>query len=186
MAIDIEEKVQTAYPYFTEEHGMLRDTVREFVTKEIAPHTEEWDEAGIFPRTIFNKARSGPKRIIFAEGEAAKIIRAAAEIEAQGIGEPILLGREDVNSTAVAELGLDYRPRVVDPRESHRAESYARVLFKRRQRKGITMPEAREMARRPNYFGLLALQSGDADATKLPTLRDRENSAETGTMPPNL
>ncbi len=115
-------------------------------------------------RTIFNKARSGPKRIIFAEGEAAKIIRAAAEIEAQGIGEPILLGREDVISTTIAELGLDYRPRVVDPRESHRAESYARVLFKRRQRKGITMPEAREMARRPNYFGLLALQSGDADA----------------------
>ncbi|MFO1153612.1 MAG: NADP-dependent malic enzyme [Rhodospirillales bacterium] len=115
-------------------------------------------------RTIFNKARSGPKRIVFAEGEEAKIIRAAAEILDQGIGEPILLGREEVILTTVAELGLDYRPKVVDPRESQRAESYAKVLFRRRQRKGITLPEAREMARRPNYFGLLALQSGDADA----------------------
>ena len=56
MALDIQEKVETVYPYFTPEHGMLRDTVREFVTREIAPHTEEWDEAGIFPRHIFNKA----------------------------------------------------------------------------------------------------------------------------------
>jgi len=56
VTLDIEEKVETVYPYFTPEHDMLRDTVREFVTREIAPHTEEWDEAGIFPRNIFNKA----------------------------------------------------------------------------------------------------------------------------------
>ena len=115
-------------------------------------------------RTIFNKARSAPKRIVFAEGEESKIIRAAAEIADQAIGEPILLGREDVILSTIAELGLDYQPKIIDPRESQRGESYARVLFKRRQRKGITLPEAREMARRPNYFGLLALQSGDADA----------------------
>lgn len=48
--------VEREYPYFSEEHAMLRDTVREFAIKEIAPHTEEWDEAGIFPREIFTKA----------------------------------------------------------------------------------------------------------------------------------
>jgi citronellyl-CoA dehydrogenase len=47
---------QQAYPYFTEEHAMLRETVKQFCLKEIAPHTEEWDEAGIFPREIFKKA----------------------------------------------------------------------------------------------------------------------------------
>jgi citronellyl-CoA dehydrogenase len=47
---------ETAYPYFTEEHEMLRETVRQFCLNEIAPHTEEWDEAGIFPREIFKKA----------------------------------------------------------------------------------------------------------------------------------
>ncbi len=115
-------------------------------------------------RTIFNKAKSAPKRIVFAEGEEAKIIRAAAEIADQGIGEPILIGEESRILASIAELGLDYRPKVVDPRQSPRAEPYAKVLFKRRQRKGITLAEAREMARRPNYFGLMMVQSGDADA----------------------
>jgi citronellyl-CoA dehydrogenase len=44
------------YPYFTDEHHMIRDTVKKFVQAEIAPHTEEWDEAGIFPRELFKKA----------------------------------------------------------------------------------------------------------------------------------
>ncbi|MCB9947157.1 MAG: NADP-dependent malic enzyme [Rhodospirillaceae bacterium] len=115
-------------------------------------------------RTIFNKARVSPKRIVFAEGEEARIIRAAAEIDAQGFGEPILIGRDSVIKATIAELGLEYDPRVINPRNSDRAESYAKVLFRRRQRKGITLPEAREMARRPNYFGLLMVQCGDADA----------------------
>jgi citronellyl-CoA dehydrogenase len=46
----------TNYPYFTEEHHMFRETVKQFVQTEIAPHTEEWDEAGIFPRELFKKA----------------------------------------------------------------------------------------------------------------------------------
>src|SRR2546422_9356467 len=47
---------QQTYPYFTEEHAMLRETVKQFCLKEIAPHAEEWDEEGIFPREIFKKA----------------------------------------------------------------------------------------------------------------------------------
>jgi malate dehydrogenase (oxaloacetate-decarboxylating)(NADP+) len=115
-------------------------------------------------RTIFNKARSSPKRIVFAEGEEAKIIRAAAEIQAQGIGEPILLGLEANIERTIRELGLDYEPKVVNPRKSPRAETYARILFKNRQRHGITLPEAREISRRANQFGLLMVQTGDADA----------------------
>lgn len=48
--------VATTYPYFTEEHHMFRDTVKQFVQTEIAPHAEEWDEAGIFPKELFKKA----------------------------------------------------------------------------------------------------------------------------------
>jgi citronellyl-CoA dehydrogenase len=47
---------QPTYPYFTEEHAMLRETVKQFCQKEIAPHAEEWDEAGIFPRELFKQA----------------------------------------------------------------------------------------------------------------------------------
>src|SRR5687768_12280481 len=48
--------VATTYPYFTEEHDMFRQTVKHFVQAEIAPHAEEWDEAGIFPKELFKKA----------------------------------------------------------------------------------------------------------------------------------
>ena len=115
-------------------------------------------------RTIFNKARSGPKRIVFAEGEEIKIIRAAAEIQSQGLGEPILLGREAVINRLVNELALDYQPRIIDPASSNRAIPYAKILFKHRHRKGITFTEASNMVRRRNYFGLLMVQSNDADA----------------------
>jgi citronellyl-CoA dehydrogenase len=50
------EPAQLNFPYFTEEHYMLRDTVKKFVQAEIAPHAEEWDEAGIFPKELFKKA----------------------------------------------------------------------------------------------------------------------------------
>jgi citronellyl-CoA dehydrogenase len=50
------QETENSYPYFTEEHRMFRETVKKFCQTEIAPHTEEWDEAGIFPREIFKKA----------------------------------------------------------------------------------------------------------------------------------
>ncbi|HEU4387644.1 MAG TPA: acyl-CoA dehydrogenase family protein [Blastocatellia bacterium] len=57
MSHAIETAQSTAtFPYFTEEHDMLRETVKQFCRQEIAPHTEEWDEAGIFPREVFKKA----------------------------------------------------------------------------------------------------------------------------------
>jgi citronellyl-CoA dehydrogenase len=56
MSIASAPVTQETYPYFTEEHAMLRETVKQFCLKEIAPHAEEWDEAGIFPREIFKKA----------------------------------------------------------------------------------------------------------------------------------
>lgn len=56
MTSPVAEAAQTEFPYFTEEHEMLRETVKKFAQHEIAPHTEEWDEAGIFPRELFKKA----------------------------------------------------------------------------------------------------------------------------------
>ncbi len=50
------QPTEPEYPYFTEEHAMFRETVKKFCQAEIAPHTEEWDEAGIFPKELFKKA----------------------------------------------------------------------------------------------------------------------------------
>ena len=56
MSSPVMEATQTEFPYFTEEHHMLRETVKKFAQHEIATHSEEWDEAGIFPKELFKKA----------------------------------------------------------------------------------------------------------------------------------
>jgi malate dehydrogenase (oxaloacetate-decarboxylating)(NADP+) len=114
-------------------------------------------------RTIFNKARNLPKRIVFAEGEESRVIRAAADIQHQGIGHPILLGRKDRIMSQIQELGLDYDPVVINPRESERIKAYANIFFRRRMRKGLTPIEAENLTMRHNYYGLLMVQSGEAD-----------------------
>ncbi len=115
-------------------------------------------------RTIINKARMSPKRIVFAEGEEPKIIRAASQIVEEGIGQPILLGRPDVIRRITGELGLRYTPTCLDPDTDPRQSAYAEAYFQLRQRKGITRQHAVERIRQPNLFGLMMVHQGDADA----------------------
>jgi malate dehydrogenase (oxaloacetate-decarboxylating)(NADP+) len=115
-------------------------------------------------RTIITKAQGDPKRVVFGEGEEARIIRAAAAIEAQGIGQPVLLGRKKAIRAKIAELGLDFKPEVINPRNSPEFEAYSLELFKLRQRKGVTLSRARSRMRRRSYYGPMMVQLGDADA----------------------
>jgi malate dehydrogenase (oxaloacetate-decarboxylating)(NADP+) len=119
-----------------------------------------------FRNSIINRARMGPKqRIVFPEGENPKIIRAAAQVEEEGIGTPILLGRADHIHQTVGELGLDFKPQVIEPLadEAH-AERYAQALYELRQRKGVSRELAKALVSDATYFGLMMLQQGDADA----------------------
>lgn len=114
---------------------------------------------------IISKARMGPKkRVVFAEGEESKIIRAAAQAQEEGICTPILLGREDRIADTIAELGLRFNPVVIDPYLDERQERYLLALHEMRQRKGVTLPKARSLIRSRNYYGAMMLKMGDADA----------------------
>ncbi len=115
-------------------------------------------------RLIINKARSDPKRVVFGEGEEPRIIRAAAAVEDQGFGHAVLLGRPDVVTQTVQDLGLDFEPTVIEPQFSDRYEAYCQAFFELRQRKGITWSRARALMRRRSYFGPMMVQTGDADA----------------------
>jgi len=115
-------------------------------------------------RAMELKARSNPKRVVYAEGEHPKIIRAAYAVATQGIAEPILLGRADRIAEQCQELGLDYAPAVVDPYTSERRSTYAQVFYERRQRKGMTLSLANEVMRQTNTYGPMMVDQGDADA----------------------
>jgi malate dehydrogenase (oxaloacetate-decarboxylating)(NADP+) len=100
---------------------------------------------------ILHKAKAAPKkRVVFAEGDEDKILRAAAQIEEDGIGTPILVGKSDSIEKRVASLGLRCCPNTVDPTNFERIEEYAQAFYELRQRKGVSLQEANKM--------------GDADA----------------------
>ncbi len=113
---------------------------------------------------IMNKARKSPKRIVFGEGEEPKIIRAATQVIEEGIGHPILLGRNDVVCDQLELLGLDCDLEVIDPANAEIRGELAAELYRRRERKGITEQHSRRMVQNPNFFGPLMVAKGYADA----------------------
>ncbi len=116
-------------------------------------------------RVLINKAKSNPKRIVFPEGEEDKILRAAAILIEEGIAVPILLGNTEVIRHRANELNIDLGETVIiDPRQSDQTPVYTEELFALRQRKGVTLAEARRMMRNNrNYFGAMMVEKGDAD-----------------------
>lgn len=115
---------------------------------------------------IMNKAKSAApkKRVVFAEGEETKIIRAAVQVQDEGIGIPILVGRPEVVQAKVSALGLDADLQIVNPESFERIDEYAQAYFDIRQRKGVPIKDARKRVIDPNIFGPMMVKVGDADA----------------------
>lgn len=113
---------------------------------------------------IMEKARANPKRVVFSDGEEPKVIRAAAIMAEEGIGEAILIGRREVIQERARKMGLGSDLTTVFPEESPRFEAYVQTYFELRNRKGVTLKEARLAMRRPNTFGVMMVREGDADA----------------------
>ena len=113
-----------------------------------------------------NKARSsgGTKRVAFAEGEEQKVIRAAYQIKEEGIATPVLIGRQGVIDEQLKNLGLDYKPLVVDPEGFDKLEAYTKSYYELRQRKGVNAADVTKLVCEPNIFGSLMVKMGDADA----------------------
>lgn len=115
-------------------------------------------------RYFINIARQNPKKLVFAEGHHRQIIRAAAQIQEEGIAHPILIGFPDVIHERIAELGLDFKPKIVNPKDYPQHDKYAEAYFDLRKRKGITAAAAREATTRNTILGPLMVYMGEADA----------------------
>ena len=116
-------------------------------------------------RDIMLKARRDPKRVVFPEGEHERIIRAAVQSAEEGIARPILLGRIDRIRERAHALHADLSGVEIVGHwtDEARKERYAQRLYGARQRKGVTLAEAREIVRQAIYFGCMMVVEGDAD-----------------------
>lgn len=119
-------------------------------------------------RVVSNKARRDPKRLVFAEADNLKILKAATIIYDEGIAYPILLGDpEKINRIAETNsIDLSDIP-IVDPRSDameQKREFYGELFFKKRQRKGYNHHESLKVMKDRNHFGCMMVETGDADA----------------------
>lgn len=117
-------------------------------------------------RAITNKAKAEPKSIVFAEADNYKILKAAQIVKDEGIAIPILLGKKSIIKHLIKENELDLEGvLVIDPlEEAEMMEKFAQNFFEKRQRRGITLYEARKFMRDRNYFGASMVEFGEADA----------------------
>jgi malate dehydrogenase (oxaloacetate-decarboxylating)(NADP+) len=119
-------------------------------------------------RILGNKARRDPKRIVFAEADNVKVLKAAQIVFDDGIGYPILLGDENRIRTIAAANGIDIEGLpIFDPRSDVSEEKrnhYGDLFFAKRGRKGFNSYESRKIMKDRNYYGCMMVECGDADA----------------------
>ena len=119
-------------------------------------------------RQLYDTARRDPQRVVFAEGIHPTMLKAAVEAKAEGICHPILLGNDEAIGKLAKELDLSLEGiEVVNlrhPNEAPRRERYARILAEKRARQGANFQEANDKMFERNYFGMMMVETGEADA----------------------
>ena len=119
-------------------------------------------------RQLYDTARRDPQRVVFAEGIHPTMLKAAVEAKSEGICHPILLGNDEAIGKLAKELDLSLEGiEIVNlrhPNEASRRERYARILAEKRARQGANFQEANDKMFERNYFGMMMVETGEADA----------------------
>tara|TARA_Y100001934_G_C12381991_1_gene792949 strand:- start:6383 stop:7402 length:1020 start_codon:yes stop_codon:yes gene_type:complete len=114
------------------------------------------------------RAKQNPKKVVFAEADNYKVLKAAQTVFDEGVCEPILLGNKENISDLIEEYQLDLEGvKIIDTRSDEariKLEEYGDLLYKKRNRRGVTKYEARKIMRSRNYFGSMMVENGEADA----------------------
>ena len=117
---------------------------------------------------LTEKAIRSPKKVVFAEADNYKILKAAQLAEDEGFAYPILLGRRERIEELIAENNLEFNTlEIIDPKEEQnqkKCEEFGKLYFEKRKRKGATLYEAIKLMRERNYFGSMMVETGEADA----------------------
>jgi malate dehydrogenase (oxaloacetate-decarboxylating)(NADP+) len=118
-------------------------------------------------RAVSVKAKGNPKRVVFAEADNYKILKAAQIVKDEGIAHPILLGDLEKINKLIQEHNLDNLTdvKIIDPRlDEELCSKYGETLYEKRKRRGISLYEAKKFMRDRNYFGAMMVELGEADA----------------------
>jgi malate dehydrogenase (oxaloacetate-decarboxylating)(NADP+) len=118
-------------------------------------------------RLLMNRAKTAPKRVVFAEADHLDVLKAAQITHEEGITIPVLLGNREIIEELKLEIGFDDDIEIIDPKskeEDERRKRYAEVFWKSRMRRGMTQFDAEKWMRERNYFGLMMVNLGEADA----------------------
>lgn len=117
---------------------------------------------------LTEKAQKNPKRVVFAEADNLKILKAAQISEDEGFAIPVLLGRRERILELIKENNLEFENlEIIDPKEESqikKCEKFGKLFFEKRKRKGATLFEATKLMRERNYFGAMMVETGEADA----------------------
>ena len=159
-------EVSTAVAKAAIESGVARKTITDW--DKYKEHLLEFmGRESKLTQQLHDIARTETQRIVFAEGAHPSMMKAAVQAKEEGICQPILLGNDEVISKLAEDLGLSLEGiEVVNlrhPNERERRQRYARILADKRQREGYTIEEASDKMYERNYFGMMMVETGDAD-----------------------
>jgi malate dehydrogenase (oxaloacetate-decarboxylating)(NADP+) len=133
-----------------------------------AYHQELLNRIGIDQKLmtrIIDRAKKNPKRVVFAEAHHHKILKAAQILQDEKIAQPILLGDKEEIERLITEHKLELDCPIIYPRKDKiKIDHFAEVLYKKRQRKGLTFRDCQQLMRDRNYFGAMMVEMGEADA----------------------
>jgi malate dehydrogenase (oxaloacetate-decarboxylating)(NADP+) len=131
-------------------------------------------------RNITAKAQENPKRVVFAEADNIKILKAAQTAMEEGVAYPILLGKRSKIEALIEEYAIEMPDvLIIDPKseeEDERRGAYGHAFFEKRKRKGFTEFESVQIMRERNHFGAMMVEMGDADAMISGLTRSYRNS----------
>ncbi|HCB46329.1 MAG TPA: NADP-dependent malic enzyme, partial [Algoriphagus sp.] len=145
--------------------GVAKNPIKDWAAYEL----ELQERIGIDQRlmsVVISRAKKDPKKVVFAEADNRKILKAAQIIRDEKIANPILLGNRAKILTLIEENSLDLQNvTIIDPlEESEKLSQFADILYKKRQRKGMTLADASRLVTQRNYFGAMMVETGLADA----------------------
>lgn len=118
-------------------------------------------------KLLMDRAKSNPKRVVFAEADHLDVLKAAQIVFEEGLATPILLGRKEVIKELMKELDFEEDIEIIDPKsdeQSERLHRYAHKFWEQRKRNGVTLFDATRLMRERNYFASMMLKEGDTDA----------------------